>query len=163
MCVDVVIAPLSTLLVKWTTGNRSGNLTNCSLLSRSSFWSVTQSFLPNREERLRGEPKERLCRRRDKLLPWAYIPCRGEAYSSLLYAAESDSNTSFVCRLYGYWTGPKCFLFIYSSGLQYFKNILLVSSVQDHYVPYHSARIETCRAAMRENSEIGEWKRVVSA
>lgn len=41
-----------------------------------------------------------------------------------------------------------------SEGLQYFKNILLVSSVQDHYVPYHSARIEACRAASRENSEL---------
>ncbi|XP_078360921.1 protein FAM135A-like isoform X2 [Oculina patagonica] len=41
-----------------------------------------------------------------------------------------------------------------SEGLQYFKNILLVSSVQDHYVPYHSARIETCRTALRDNSEI---------
>ena len=44
----------------------------------------------------------------------------------------------------------------FSTGLQHFKNILLVSSVQDHYVPYHSARIETCRAAARDNSEIGE-------
>lgn len=41
-----------------------------------------------------------------------------------------------------------------SEGLQYFKNILLVSSVQDHYVPYHSARMETCRAATRENTEL---------
>jgi len=41
-----------------------------------------------------------------------------------------------------------------SEGLQHFKNILLVSSVQDHYVPYHSARIETCRAALKENSEL---------
>ena len=44
----------------------------------------------------------------------------------------------------------------YFLGLQYFKNILLVSSVQDHYVPYHSARIESCRAATRDNSDIGE-------
>ena len=29
-------------------------------------------------------------------------------------------------------------------------------------MPYHSARIETCRAALKENSELGEWKRIVS-
>lgn len=50
------------------------------------------------------------------------------------------------------WCSYCCF----QTGLQYFKNILLVSSVQDHYVPYHSARIEACRAASRENSELGE-------
>ncbi|KAK3706341.1 hypothetical protein QZH41_006607 [Actinostola sp. cb2023] len=42
-----------------------------------------------------------------------------------------------------------------SKGLEYFKNVLLVSSVQDHYVPYHSARIEMCKAAAKDTSEYG--------
>ncbi|XP_031559475.1 protein FAM135A-like [Actinia tenebrosa] len=42
-----------------------------------------------------------------------------------------------------------------SKGLEYFKNVLLVSSVQDHYVPYHSARIEMCKAASKDTSEYG--------
>ncbi|KAK5853890.1 hypothetical protein PBY51_015009 [Eleginops maclovinus] len=33
------------------------------------------------------------------------------------------------------------------SGLQFFKNVVLVGSLQDRYVPYHSARIEMCKTA----------------
>ena len=40
-------------------------------------------------------------------------------------------------------------------GLQYFKNVLFVGSHQDHYVPYHSARIELCRVAAKDNSAQG--------
>ena len=35
-------------------------------------------------------------------------------------------------------------------GLEYFKNILLIASPQDRYVPYHSARIELCKAALKD-------------
>lgn len=55
---------------------------------------------------------------------------------------HSDPRQTFIYRL------------SQSEGLQYFKNILLVSSVQDHYVPYHSARIESCRAAVKDNSDV---------
>lgn len=34
---------------------------------------------------------------------------------------------------------------------EYFKNILLVSSPQDRYVPFHSARIEMCKAAGKDS------------
>ncbi|CAF3733453.1 unnamed protein product [Rotaria magnacalcarata] len=34
--------------------------------------------------------------------------------------------------------------------LEYFKNILLIASPQDRYVPFHSARIELCKAALRD-------------
>ncbi|KAJ8248169.1 hypothetical protein GJAV_G00239100 [Gymnothorax javanicus] len=37
-----------------------------------------------------------------------------------------------------------------SAGLQYFKNVVLVSSLQDRYVPYHSARIEMCKPALKD-------------
>ena len=36
------------------------------------------------------------------------------------------------------------------SGLEHFKNVVLIGSMQDRYVPYHSARIEMCRAALRD-------------
>ncbi|XP_054841891.1 protein FAM135B [Eublepharis macularius] len=46
----------------------------------------------------------------------------------------------------------KCFLYQLSqkTGLQYFKNVVLVASPQDRYVPFHSARIEMCRSALKD-------------
>ncbi|MBN3317621.1 F135B protein, partial [Atractosteus spatula] len=48
----------------------------------------------------------------------------------------------------------KTFLYLLSQkpGLQYFKNVVLVASPQDRYVPFHSARIEMCRTALRDRS-----------
>ncbi|KAE8659207.1 Serine esterase family protein, putative isoform 4 [Hibiscus syriacus] len=40
--------------------------------------------------------------------------------------------------------------------LENFKNIILFSSPQDGYVPYHSARIESCRAASMDHSKKGK-------
>lgn len=40
--------------------------------------------------------------------------------------------------------------------LQFFKHVLLVGSSQDRYVPYHSSRIEMCRAAQRDSSVFGK-------
>ncbi|XP_027942593.1 protein FAM135B-like isoform X2 [Vigna unguiculata] len=37
--------------------------------------------------------------------------------------------------------------------LEHFRNIILLSSPQDGYVPYHSARIESCQAASRDTSK----------
>uniref|UniRef100_A0A4X1SMZ7 DUF676 domain-containing protein n=1 Tax=Sus scrofa TaxID=9823 RepID=A0A4X1SMZ7_PIG len=46
----------------------------------------------------------------------------------------------------------KCFLYQLSqkTGLQYFKNVVLVASPQDRYVPFHSARIEMCKTALKD-------------
>ncbi|XP_058524432.1 protein FAM135B [Ochotona princeps] len=46
----------------------------------------------------------------------------------------------------------KCFLYQLSqkTGLQYFKNVVLVASPQDRYVPFHSARIEMCTTALKD-------------
>ncbi|XP_030375091.1 uncharacterized protein LOC115624516 [Scaptodrosophila lebanonensis] len=41
------------------------------------------------------------------------------------------------------------------STLHHFKNILLCGSSQDRYVPAHSARLELCKAAIRDNSNLG--------
>ncbi|XP_025828190.1 protein FAM135B-like [Panicum hallii] len=40
--------------------------------------------------------------------------------------------------------------------LEYFQNIILVSSPQDGYVPYHSARIDLCHASSSDNSKRGQ-------
>ncbi|XP_002169426.4 protein FAM135A isoform X1 [Hydra vulgaris] len=42
-----------------------------------------------------------------------------------------------------------------TNGFQYFKNVLLVSSVQDHYVPFHSARVEMSKQVLKGNTEHG--------
>ncbi|CAH8493803.1 unnamed protein product [Dicrocoelium dendriticum] len=42
-----------------------------------------------------------------------------------------------------------------SEGLDLFRYVLLVSSPQDRYVPYHSTRIELCKAAVRDSSSLG--------
>lgn len=38
------------------------------------------------------------------------------------------------------------------SGLQFFNNVVLVASPQDRYVPFHSARIEMCKTALRDRT-----------
>lgn len=37
-------------------------------------------------------------------------------------------------------------------GLQFFKNVVLVASPQDRYVPFHSARIEMCKTALKDRT-----------
>lgn len=51
----------------------------------------------------------------------------------------------------------KCFLYKLSqkSNLHHFKNVLLCGSGQDRYVPFHSARIELCKEALKDTSEQG--------
>ncbi|MGH0135204.1 UNVERIFIED_CONTAM: hypothetical protein FKN15_009814 [Acipenser sinensis] len=48
----------------------------------------------------------------------------------------------------------KTFLYLLSQkpGLQHFKNVVLVASPQDRYVPFHSARIEMCRTALKDRA-----------
>lgn len=41
-------------------------------------------------------------------------------------------------------------------GFDRFRYVLLVASPQDHYVPHHSSRIELCRAALQDPSEMGQ-------
>ncbi len=41
------------------------------------------------------------------------------------------------------------------SNLHLFKHVLLAGSTQDHYVPWHSARIELCKAAVKDRSVTG--------
>lgn len=41
--------------------------------------------------------------------------------------------------------------------LQHFKHVLLCASSQDRYVPIHSARIELCKAAYKDNTLLGMY------
>ena len=42
-----------------------------------------------------------------------------------------------------------------AEGIDHFRYVLLVASPQDHYVPHHSSRIELCRPALSDSSEMG--------
>lgn len=42
-----------------------------------------------------------------------------------------------------------------AEGLNKFRNLLLVASPQDHYVPHHSSRIELCKASIQDPTEMG--------
>ncbi|KAF7654173.1 hypothetical protein LDENG_00073110 [Lucifuga dentata] len=48
----------------------------------------------------------------------------------------------------------KTFLYLLSQkpGLRFFKNVVLVASPQDRYVPFHSARIEMCKTALKDRT-----------
>lgn len=56
---------------------------------------------------------------------------------------SSDMRQSFLYRL------------SQRSTLHHFKNVLLCGSSQDRYVPSHSARLELCKAAIRDSSSLG--------
>jgi hypothetical protein len=45
------------------------------------------------------------------------------------------------------------------SNLHHFRNLLLCGSSQDRYVPLHSARIELCKAAVKDTSIQGMDKK----
>ncbi|XP_036075063.1 protein FAM135A isoform X6 [Rousettus aegyptiacus] len=63
---------------------------------------------------------------------------------------KSGSLLQLTCRDH---SDPRqTFLYKLSNkaGLHYFKNVVLVGSLQDRYVPYHSARIEMCKTALKD-------------
>ncbi|KAF2909689.1 uncharacterized protein [Oryza sativa Japonica Group] len=62
----------------------------------------------------------------------------------LTFSDEQDPQNTFFYKL--------CKL----NTLDNFKNIILVSSPQDGYVPYHSARIDSCPASSSDNSKKGQ-------
>uniref|UniRef100_UPI00358F56AE protein FAM135A-like isoform X2 n=1 Tax=Myxine glutinosa TaxID=7769 RepID=UPI00358F56AE len=63
---------------------------------------------------------------------------------------KSSSLLQLTCRDHA--DPRQTFLYKLSTkpGLEHFKNVVLIGSTQDRYVPYHSARIEMCRAALRD-------------
>ncbi|XP_052274489.1 protein FAM135A-like isoform X2 [Dreissena polymorpha] len=65
---------------------------------------------------------------------------------SLLQLSLKDSTDPRASFLYQLSQKP---------GLEFFKHVLLVGSSQDRYVPYHSSRIEMCKAAQRDSTGLG--------
>uniref|UniRef100_A0A8C0C2R9 Family with sequence similarity 135 member A n=1 Tax=Buteo japonicus TaxID=224669 RepID=A0A8C0C2R9_9AVES len=59
-------------------------------------------------------------------------------------------GTLYNSSALGRFLSLKYTFFSFPVGLHYFKNIVLVGSLQDRYVPYHSARIEMCKTALKD-------------
>ncbi|TGZ75249.1 hypothetical protein CRM22_000488 [Opisthorchis felineus] len=68
---------------------------------------------------------------------------KSESLSQLRLRDDPDLRQTYMYKLNA------------SAGLDLFRYVLLVSSPQDRYVPYHSTRIELCRAAVRDSSSLG--------
>nr|XP_051711483.1 protein FAM135A isoform X3 [Oryctolagus cuniculus] len=71
---------------------------------------------------------------------------------------KSGSLLQLTCRDH---SDPRqTFLYKLSNkaGLHYFKNVVLVGSLQDRYVPYHSARIEMCKTALKDKQSAWNQK-----
>lgn len=71
---------------------------------------------------------------------WLFKKLKGSpCMHQLTFTDEADIQNTFLYRL------------AQEKSLEYFQNVFLVSSPQDRYVPYHSARIEMCQAALRDS------------
>ncbi|KAL5206661.1 hypothetical protein ABZP36_034870 [Zizania latifolia] len=76
---------------------------------------------------------------------WLLKKLKGaQCIHQLTFSDDQDPQNTFFYRL--------CKL----KTLENFKNIILLSSPQDGYVPYHSARIELCPAASSDSSKKGQ-------
>ncbi|XP_057849810.1 uncharacterized protein LOC131060560 isoform X2 [Cryptomeria japonica] len=70
---------------------------------------------------------------------WLFKKLKGSpCMHQLTFTDEAELQNSFLFKL----SEEKTF--------EHFQNLILVSSPQDRYVPYHSARIERCQAATRD-------------
>ncbi|KAK5824055.1 uncharacterized protein LOC108457024 isoform X1 [Gossypium arboreum] len=76
---------------------------------------------------------------------WLLKKLKGtQCIHQLTFADDPDIRNTFFYKLCEQRT------------LENFKHIILLSSPQDGYVPYHSARIKSCRAASMDNSKKGK-------
>ncbi|CAJ2674727.1 unnamed protein product [Trifolium pratense] len=72
---------------------------------------------------------------------WLFKKLKGtQCIHQLTFTDDPDIQNTFLYKL--------C-----KKTLDNFRHIILLSSPQDGYVPYHSARIESCQAASRDNSK----------
>ncbi|OCT97553.1 hypothetical protein XELAEV_18009781mg [Xenopus laevis] len=88
-------------------------------------------------------------------------PHLGNLYNSsslvnigLLFEQRRQRSVSLLQIAGGDHSDPRqTFLYKLSKkpGLQYFKNVVLVGSLQDYFTTYHSARIEMCKPALKKN------------
>ncbi|GAU21154.1 hypothetical protein TSUD_10710 [Trifolium subterraneum] len=73
---------------------------------------------------------------------WLFKKLKGtQCIHQLTFTDDPDIQKTFLYKLCKQKT------------LDHFRHIILLSSPQDGYVPYHSARIESCQAASRDNSK----------
>jgi hypothetical protein len=72
---------------------------------------------------------------------------------SLLQLSLKDNSDMYKTFLYKLSAKP---------AFEYFKNVLLVASPQDRYVPFHSARIEMCKAAVKDSVYGSIYKEMVT-
>lgn len=79
-------------------------------------------------------------------LPWSL---RSSANISLQAKQESRLVLKHAVFIWLYIV-PNSLVFSDFTGLQFFRNVVLVGSLQDRYVPYHSARIEMCKTALKD-------------
>ncbi|CAN1810263.1 Protein FAM135B [Linum perenne] len=76
---------------------------------------------------------------------WLLKKLKGtQCIHQLTFTDDPDLRNTFFYQLCQYKT------------LEHFRNIILMSSPQDGYVPYHSARIELCQAATLDHSKRGK-------
>ncbi|CDP14916.1 unnamed protein product [Coffea canephora] len=76
---------------------------------------------------------------------WLLKKLKGtQCIHQLTFTDDPDLQNTFLYRLCKQKT------------LENFRNIILLSSPQDGYVPYHSARIEMCQASSGDNSKKGK-------
>ncbi|KAG4931039.1 hypothetical protein AAZX31_17G181500 [Glycine max] len=75
---------------------------------------------------------------------WLLKKLKGtQCIHQLTFTDDQDIQNTFIYKLCKQKT------------LDHFRHIILLSSPQDGYVPYHSARIELCQAASRDKSKKG--------
>lgn len=73
---------------------------------------------------------------------WIWKKLKGtQCIHQLTFTDDPDIQNTFIYKLCKQKT------------LDHFRHIILLSSPQDGYVPYHSARIESCQAASLDNSK----------
>ncbi|XP_051123145.1 uncharacterized protein LOC127246018 isoform X2 [Andrographis paniculata] len=76
---------------------------------------------------------------------WLLKKLKGtQCIHQLTFTDDPDLRNTFLYKLSKHRT------------LEHFKNVILLSSPQDGYVPYHSARIEMCPAATGDHSKRGQ-------
>ncbi|PPD86630.1 hypothetical protein GOBAR_DD16447 [Gossypium barbadense] len=89
-----------------------------------------------------------------------YLYSSNSLFNSGLWVLKKFKGTQCIHQLTFTDDPDICNTFFYKlckqKTLENFKNIILLSSPQDGYVPYHSARIESCKAASVDNSKKGK-------
>ena len=88
---------------------------------------------------------------------WYPLPSLGLRQLTKLTIIKRDFLINGLTWFRFFFRSQKCLRL----GLEFFTNVLLVSSHQDKYVPPHSARIELCEKAVKDDSLFGRTYRTM--